>query len=247
MVKKMADEMRTKLDYEAISKTLIDNLHLRIKPVAVKFAKSEDAIPENVPEIEEAARHCQMVVSAGKEDKIFYAKPDKHLCAGGAWALGLKELTPTLQSGEFYYKLGKFDTWAACSRTISSIPRIKNPVGDEPVTYASLYAPLDKTPFDPHVVVVIAQPIALLKFAQSSLYHTGGRIYSEFSGIQSVCADACAQPYMTGNSNVSLGCDGSRKFSGIDDDLMVMGIPVEKLDELATALPIITGAAGSKK
>jgi uncharacterized protein (DUF169 family) len=239
--------MRTKLDYEAISKILVENLHLRIKPVAVKFAQSKDAIPESVPEIEGTVRHCQMVAMAGKEEKIFYAGSDKHTCAGGAWALGLKHITPTLQSGEFYYKLGKFDTWSACRRTLASVPRVKNPVGEEPSTYATVYAPLEKTPFDPHVVVIIAQPLSLLKFAQSFLYHSGGRVYSEFSGIQSVCADACAQPYMTGKPNVSLGCDGSRKFSGIDDDLMVMGIPVEKLDELATALPIITGAAGSKK
>jgi uncharacterized protein (DUF169 family) len=66
------------------------------------------------------------------------------------------------------------------------------------------------------------------------------------SGIQSVCSDATAQPYLTGGANFSLGCDGSRKFSGIADDEMVMGIPAELLPELSEAIRVVTAAPGSK-
>jgi uncharacterized protein (DUF169 family) len=74
----------------------------------------------------------------------------------------------------------------------------------------------------------------------------GGRIHAEFSGIQSVCSDATAQTYLTGRPNFSLGCDGSRKFSGIADDEMVMGFPTEMLPEIVGALKIVVGAPGSK-
>lgn len=86
----------------------------------------------------------------------------------------------------------------------------------------------------------------MLKLAQSTLFRVGGRINAEFSGIQSVCADACAQTYLTGRVNFSLGCDGSRKFSGIDDAEMVMGIPAEILPEIIEALRVVTAAPGSK-
>jgi uncharacterized protein (DUF169 family) len=49
-----------------------------------------------------------------------------------------------------------------------------------------------------------------------------------------------AQTFMNGKPNFSLGCDGSRKFSGIADDEMVMGMPAEILPEVAEALPIVT-------
>ncbi|HQD25508.1 MAG TPA: DUF169 domain-containing protein, partial [Methanoculleus thermophilus] len=65
------------------------------------------------------------------------------------------------------------------------------------------------------------------------------------SGIQSVCADATAQPYLTGRINYSLGCDGSRRFSGIENDELVMGIPAEILPEFTRALSIVAGAPGS--
>jgi uncharacterized protein (DUF169 family) len=159
---------------------------------------------------------------------------------GGAWALGLKELTRSLRTGEFYYKLGKFESWAACMRTIQQVPHVP-----ELETYATVYAPLEKTPFDPHVIIIIAEPRTMLKLAQATLYRLGGRIESTMAGIQSVCADATAQPYLTGRVNYSLGCDGSRRFSGIEDAELVIGIPAEILPEFARALTIVTAAPGS--
>ncbi|RXE55303.1 hypothetical protein ABH15_11035 [Methanoculleus taiwanensis] len=236
----MEDQMRMKLPYAAIADILKTGLDLKGSPVAVKLAKSPEGIPEGVEPIEETVRHCQMISRARKDGAIFYATADKHTCMGGSWALGLRELTPSLRSGEFYYKLGKFESWAACMRTINAVPHVP-----ENETYATVYAPLEKTPFDPHVVIIVASPRSMLKLAQSAIYKLGGRIQSSMSGIQSVCADATAQPYLTGQANYSLGCDGSRKFSGIEDDEMVMGIPAELLPELAEAVTIVTGAPGS--
>ncbi|NYT05661.1 MAG: DUF169 domain-containing protein [Methanomicrobiales archaeon] len=241
----MQDEMRKSPNYAEISRILREYLGLTGSPVAIKLAKSPEGIPEGVPEIEETVRHCQMASVARKEGKIFYATEKRHQCMGGGWALGLKTLSPSLQSGEFYYKLGKFESWAACMRTIDSVPFVHAPGSCEGKTWATVYAPLEKTPFDPHVVLVIAPPRAMLKLAQAILYTTGGRIHSSMSGIQSVCADAVALPYMTGKVNFSMGCDGSRKFSGIADDEMVVGIPAELLEGVAQAVPIVTGAPGS--
>ncbi len=240
-------EIRNEINYAEISGRIVEILNLPQSPVALKFAKSAEGIPEGVPEIGESMRHCGMVSKAAREGKIFYATADKHQCMGGAWALGLKELSESLKSGEFYYKLGKFNSWAACMRTISRVPHIEAPGGsDRPVTYATVYAPLEKTPFDPNVVLIIAKPISMLKLAQACLYKGGGRLFSEFAGIQSVCADTGAYPYLTGKANFSLGCDGSRKFSGIDDEYMVMGIPAEMLQEVADALLVVVEAPGSK-
>ncbi|KAF1078424.1 hypothetical protein MKMG_00672 [Methanogenium sp. MK-MG] len=246
MVNLMIDENKMDLNYKEIADAF-KNAGISGSPVAVKFAKNEKGIPDGVEEISDAARHCKMVTMARTDGDILYARPDKHQCMGGAWALGLIELTPSLKSGEFYFKLGKFSSWAGCMRTIDSVPHVHPPGSEEVSTYATVYAPLEKTPFDPHVVIIMAQPLVMLKIAQAILYKMGGRINTNMSGIQSVCADTCAYPYMSGEVNFSLGCDGSRKFSGIADDLMVMGFPAEMLQDVADALPVVMGAAGSKK
>lgn len=229
------------VNYHESSETLKKLLNLKGSPVAIRFAPTKADIPAGIPALDTVSRHCTMVNMARMEHRIFYATADRHDCNGGAWSLGLKEITPTLKNGEFYFKLGKFDSDAACKRTIERVPHLETKE-----TYALLYAPLETTPFSPQVIVIVTTPRNMLKLAQSSLFRLGGRICAEFAGIQSVCADATAQTFLSGRPNFSLGCDGSRRYSGIGDDEMVMGFPAEMLPELVAALPIVTGAAGSK-
>jgi uncharacterized protein (DUF169 family) len=234
-------EMKMKIPYAEISETLKKALSLSGSPVAVKFARSREEVPAGIPEAKEVVRHCQMVNMARRDGAIFYAPADKHQCNGGAWALGLKEILPVLQSGEHYFRLGKFESIPACRRTMDRIPHLR--AGE---TYATVYAPLEKTPLDPDIVIIVTTPRNMLKLAQATLFRLGGRLTPAMAGIQSVCSDATAQPYLTGKANFSLGCDGSRKFSGIVDEEMVMGFPVELLAELGEAIKIVTTAPGSK-
>ncbi len=230
------------MDFREASAVLAKSLGLKDSPVAVRLATAKEEIPEGMEKLDRTLRHCQMVNLARREGRIFYATVENHECMGGAWALGLRQITETLKNGQFYFKLGKFMSTAACKRTIDRIPHV-----EAGMTYATLYAPLEKTTFSPHIVLVIAEARVMLKLAQATLFRLGGRITSEFSGIQSVCADACAQTYLSGRANYSLGCDGSRKFSGIEDGEMVMAFPVEMLPEIVDAVRVVCAAPGSKK
>ena len=234
-------ETKLTMPYGEISETLKKTLSLAGSPVAIKLAKTKEDVPPGIPEQKETVRHCQMVNTARKEGAVFYATSVKHQCNGGAWALGLREITPTLQSGEFYFKLGKFGSMAACRRTMDQIPHLRT--GE---TYATVYAPLEKTPFDPDIVIIVTSPRNMLKLAQASLFRLGGRIHASLAGIQSVCSDVTAQTYLTGVANFSMGCDGSRRYSGIAEDELVMGIPAELLPEIADAVKLVTAAPGSK-
>ena len=225
-------------DYAAISEELKSVLNLTGSPVAVKLAKSAEEIPEGVPEIEEATRHCRMI-SLAREGKIFYATDAKHQCGGGAWALGLREIGESLKTGQHYLKLGKYSSINSSRRTMETIPSLPQE------TYATIYAPLEKAPFVPDAVIIFARPAAMLKLAQSTLYRLGGRIYPEFSGIQSVCSDSAAYVIETGEPNFSLGCDGSRKFSGIGPDEMVAGFPAEMIEEVAENISKVSKAPGA--
>ncbi|HJK84437.1 MAG TPA: DUF169 domain-containing protein [Methanocorpusculum sp.] len=234
------DGMKSNPDFAAISAVLKENLDLVGSPVAVKIVTAPEQIPAGVPEIEETVRHCRMI-SLAREGKIFYATDAKHQCGGGAWALGLREKGATLKSGEHYYKLGKYESLASSRRTMASVPNLPQE------TYATMYAPLEKAEFAPDIVMIFAKPKSMLKLAQSVLFRLGGRIYPQFSGIQSGCSDATAYVLLSGKPNFSLGCDGSRKFSGIADEEMVVGFPVEMIEEVAAILPTVVNAAGSKK
>ena len=237
----MASSVKIPINYAESAEALKTLLKLSGSPVAFRFATKKEEIPAGMAKMDKTIRHCAMVSLARKEGKIFYSTVENHECNGGAWALGLKEITETLKTGDFYFKLGKFESSAACQRTIDRIPHLGTKE-----TYATLYAPLEKTPFDPQVILVVASPWSMLKLAQSTLFRLGGRIHAEFAGIQSICADTSTQTYLTGQVNFSLGCDGSRKFSGIEDGEMVMGIPAELLPEIVESLKVVAAAPGSK-
>jgi len=237
----MTTGMKIAVNYAETSETLKKFLKLSGSPVAFRFVTKKEEVPPGMQELDKTMRHCAMVGLARKEGKIFFSTAGKHECNGGAWALGLRELTESLRTGDFYYKLGKFESSAACKRTIDRVPHLQTLE-----TYATLYAPLEKTPFDPQIVLIVANPWTMLKLAQSVLFRVGGRINAEFAGIQSVCSDACAQTYLNGQVNFSLGCDGSRKFSGIEDGEMVVGIPAELLPEITESLKVVASAPGSK-
>jgi uncharacterized protein (DUF169 family) len=237
----MTTAMKIPIDYAEASETLKKYLKLSGSPVAFRFATKKEDIPAKMQELDTIIRHCAMIGLARKEGRIFFSTAIKHECNGGAWSLGLREITDSLKNGDFYFKLGKFESSASCKRTIDRVPHLRTLE-----TYATLYAPLEKTPFDTQVVLIIASPWSMLKLAQSVLFRVGGRINAEFAGIQSVCADTCAQTYLNGQVNFSLGCDGSRKFSGIEDGEMVIGIPAELLPEITESLKIVAAAPGSK-
>ena len=237
----MTTAMKIPINYAEAADTLKNYLKLSGSPVAFRFAPKKEDIPAGMQELDKTIRHCSMVGLARKEGRIFYSTAGKHECNGGAWALGLREITDSLKTGDFYFKLGKFESSAACKRTIDRVPHLSTLE-----TYATLYAPLEKTPFDPQIVLMVANPWVMLKLAQSVLFRVGGRINVQFAGIQSVCSDACAQTYLNGQVNFSLGCDGSRKFSGIEDGEMVIGIPAELIPEIVESLKVVAAAPGSK-
>ncbi|NMB79295.1 MAG: DUF169 domain-containing protein [Methanomicrobiales archaeon] len=237
----MASDLKIPINYTEAAEVLKTSLKLTGSPVAFRFVTKKEEIPEGMQKFDKTVRHCTMVDHARREGKIFFATSENHECNGGAWSLGLREITETLKNGDFYFKLGKFESSAACKRTIDRVSHLENGY-----TYATLYAPLEKAPFIPQVILIISNPWAMLKLSQSTLFQRGGRIHAEFAGIQSVCADACAQTFLNGNVNFSLGCDGSRKFSGVADSEMVMGIPAELIPELVESLKVVTAAPGSK-
>ena len=213
------------------AKKLMDLLGLDKPLVAVKLAKSQDEIPEGYEALAEEKRHCEMIQMARLERKKLYATADKHLCKGGAYAIGVFKNPPEpLATGKLYVKLGNYKDEEGAKKTVDAIPKVEEEV------YATVYAPLDETDFIPDSVVFIGEPLYALRLVQAILYHKGGRFQADFAGIQSLCADAVAAVYTRKAPNLTLGCNGSRKYAGIKPEEVVVAFPVEKLKDIVEAL-----------
>ncbi len=221
------------MDIDKINKMgreLIDIFNLDTSPVSISLIPSTHDVPEGIQRLEDASRHCQMIDNVRREGISYYTLVDDHKCKGGAAAIGLCAMTQSLETGDFYYKLKRFNTINAARRTMQQIPVIP------PESIKSLvYAPLEKTSLAPDVVVIISNPEKIMKISQGLLYKHGGRVNASFAGIQSLCADSVAQPYLYGTAGVTIGCSGSRKYTQIKDSEMIIGIPAEQLEDLVEA------------
>jgi len=214
---------------DVIAKKIKDDIGLEKSPVAIKLVLRKEDIPEGIEEIDSKMRHCEMVQKASQGDS-FYALPDDQMCKGGAAAIGAEEAPEKLKTGEFYYDLGRFSSLGSAKRTLDAIPKI------DMRTYATVYSPLEKANFDPDVILIICNPKQAMMLAQALVYTLGGRVEADFSGIQSLCADAVAGPYMRKQANITLGCSGSRQYADIKDDEVIVGLNGENIGCVVNAL-----------
>jgi uncharacterized protein (DUF169 family) len=220
------------MNYEEMVKELNELLELKGSPIAVKLVKTAEEIPEGYKKMDEQKRYCEFVQDARLKRNKGYATSKEHLCKGGAGVMGIEPLPESVASGNMYYKLGNFETAEGALETVNAIPK------SEENYYASIYAPLESTEFDPDVIILILKPKQALKVSQAYLRKNGGRISSDYSGIQSLCADAVAAVKERGVPNMTLGCNGSRKFAEIADEEVIIGLPPENLKDVVEALKI---------
>ncbi len=103
-------------------------------------------------------------------------------------------------------------------------------------TVATYVAPLDKMVMSPDVVILVGNPLTARRIVQAVEYKKGGRSTFNTAGIQSFCVDATASPYLKGEVNFSLGCDGSAKNAGLEDEDVVIGIPFAMMEDICTVL-----------
>ena len=202
------------------------------KPVAMKLIKSEDEIPEGFNLIDEKVRHCEMVRKASLGEK-FYSTAEEQMCLGGAGAIGLMEMPEKLANGEKYYSLGRYKDLETAKSLTSKLSIV------EDKHWGMLYAPLDEADFKADVIQIITEPVGGMKLAQSIVYASGEKINPNFAGIQSLCGDAFANPYIEKGVNFTLGCDGSRKAADVKDNEMAIGISADKIDEVISGLESI--------
>jgi len=211
------------------SQNIKEKLNLEFNPVAIRFVLHKKDIPNDIKRIDEKMRHCEMVQKASKGE-AFYSTSEEQTCKGGSSAIGLEDLPENIASGEFYYNLGRFDSIGSAKRTIDAIPKINLH------SYGIVYSPLEKASFVPDIVVMITNPTQAMKISQALIYTLGGRVEVDFSGIQSVCADAVAGPFVNKKPHITLGCSGSRQYANIQDSELIVGLNGENLGCTVNAL-----------
>jgi uncharacterized protein (DUF169 family) len=138
---------------------------------------------------------------------------------------------PKVKSGEFYYGMGGFASSEAARKMIDQRPEL---MAGEAV--ATVVTPLESTPVDPDVVLIIGSPEAIEWILAASVFSTGGRISLSTATFQA-CVDSTIVPFKTGKVNLTFGCWGCRKNNPeFEENELIIGIPFKELEGVYNSL-----------
>lgn len=207
---------------------ILNQFGFDIQPVAIKYFVRA---PEQIKRIDQKMTLCEMLVKAQKGDR-FYSGPQDHTCGAGTYVLGQQEVEPQYISGEFGAGLGVFRDNRAASRLYHYIPKIERRV----VNYVA-FSPIDKLPFDPDILIILAKIDQAEILLRAMSYKTGQMWSSRYSSAIG-CAWLFVYPYLTGEINfISSGLGfGMKRRKLFPEGLMFISIPFDRLPAILETL-----------
>lgn len=208
-------------------------LQLQREPVGVKFLKHSDdlqSLNEHEYEKDRKMRYCQALMLAGQDKKILLGKNNLACAAAGA-AFGFMPLHPKLASGEGHFNTGVFSSLESAARIMNEMPRLQQGEYD-----AVAIGPLGEIDWEPDVIVIEAQPEAVMWLSLAEAYQSGQRLQFSTSVVQATCVDATVVPFSTGRANGSFGCTGCREATDLAFNEALIGLPGTHLDDIINNL-----------
>jgi uncharacterized protein (DUF169 family) len=207
---------------------VLDKFHFDVQPVGVKFLVRR---PDLVDRLGEKMAFCEMLKRA-QEGDAFYVDAENHTCEAGLYVLGQADAPGPFIGGEFGAGLKIFEGPRAASRLYLYIPKI----GRDVVNYVA-FSPLDKLPFEPDVLILLANANQTEILLRAMSYRTGKMWSSKFSPAIG-CAWIYIYPYLTGELNYTttgLG-HGIKRRKLFPEGLQLVSIPFDLLPSLLQTL-----------
>jgi uncharacterized protein (DUF169 family) len=207
---------------------MLDKFDFDIQPVGVKFLARR---PDMVERLDENMAFCEMLKRA-QEGNAFFADAENHTCEAGLYVLGQADALEPYVSGEFGAGLKIFEEARSASRLYSYIPKI----GTGVVNYVA-FSPLDKLPFDPDLLILLANTNQTEILLRAMSYRTGKMWLSKFSPAIG-CAWTYIYPYLSGelNYNITGLGHGMKRRKLFPEGQQIISIPFDLLSSMLQTL-----------
>ncbi len=217
------------MDYGEITKRLKESLGLEKSPVAVKFLKPGESVPEGFEVPTKKTRFCQAVMEAtwGKALAII---PTEMACGPGPGSFGAPVKEKVLK-GEVHYSLGLFEKPEAAIRCLGANTKMMPGA----VAYV-LVVPLDRVLVEPDIVILRVLPEQAMWLCHTWAYRDGNHLKIELQTEASVCSGITVSSYLKNELQIGLGCYGSRSATDLGRNEMLVGIPGSALVRVVETL-----------
>lgn len=216
-------------DRELLLKALNDYVRPITFPVAVKVGYTEE-LPEKTRRPQNMGQDkmliCQAVGLARRLGWTFGLLQEDFACAPAALAFNFKPNPDWVMNGELVYPM------YAATPEAGAVTQAKTPHWEGKPIKSLVFAPLDRAPFDPDVVIVYGLPAQIIRLVQGALFENGGAVESKFTG-RLACASYIIVPMQTDECKVILQGGGERVFAGCGDEELCFAIPASKMGTVA--------------
>jgi uncharacterized protein (DUF169 family) len=207
---------------------ILDKFDFDAQPVGVKFLVER---PGLVDRLGERLAFCEMLKRA-QEGYAFYADAENHTCEAGLYVLGQADAPEPFISGRFGAGLKIFEEPRAASRLYLHIPQI----GRDVVNHVA-FSPLNELPFEPDVLIFLANTNQTEILLRAMSYRTGQMWLSRFTSAIG-CAWIYIYPHLTGELNYTitgLG-HGLKRRKLFPEGLQLISVPFDLLPSLLQTL-----------
>jgi uncharacterized protein (DUF169 family) len=218
------------MDYEKLARKLSDLLGPGVAPVAVAFRV---AAPAGVGRVERPGPAGCAYWKSAAEGRVFYTEAADHYnCPVGAYTHGIE--LPAARAAELEAVVGTMVGLEYLRmEEVVRLPRVAEPFR------VAVYAPLAKAPVPPDVVLMRGNARQIMLMAEATraagIGHDG----------PTLGRPACAmipEVMRSAQGNTSLGCIGTRVYTGLGDAELYLTIPGAKLGEVVDRLATIVHA-----
>jgi len=174
---------------------------------------------------------CEMLKKA-QEGNIFYADAGNHTCEAGPYVLGQADAPEPFISGAFGAGLRIFEEPRTASRLYLHTPKI----GKGVVNYVA-FSPLDNLPFEPDLLILLANTSQAEILLRAMSYKTG-KMWSSKSSPAIGCAWIYIYPYLTGELNyITTGFGhGMKRRKLFPEGQQLISIPFDLLASILQTL-----------
>jgi len=207
---------------------ILDKFEFEVQPVGVKFLSKR---PDRIERLDGNLALCEMLKSA-QDGNAFYADKESHACGAGLYVLGQADVPEPYVSGEFGAGLKIFEDPRSASRLYQYIPRINKGV----VNY-TVFSSLNKLPFDPDILILLAHTNQTEILLRAMSYRTG-KMWLSRSSPAIGCGWIYVYPYLTGELNyimTGLG-HGMKRRKLFPEGRQIISIPFDLLPSMLQSL-----------
>ncbi len=202
-------------DYSVLNKFAFER-----KPVGVKFLPER---PQGIAKLGKELNFCEMLKEAQTSEPFYISKGDFHCVE--PMLLGFEDPEPILVSGLFGGKEKLFQEERACRAMYNYLPYMKR--GS---VHSVAFSPVDKLPFDPDVLVMMANISQAQTLLRSLNYSTGEPIEAKFGPV-CACAWMFNYPVVSGKMNffvTGLGL-GMQALNIFPPGIFIISVPWTKI------------------